>query len=194
MKKYVFQILVILFAALSLVFGMSSSVFALPKKLPPIHHPRKPSRKTPHVTGGGEIVIKTIKTINCELVGKTHPITGVPFRGVVTVIKGVPTNVVVPQFEGIFTTTLPKHMLQASREVHFEKCTADLARRVKLDKTLAAKFTPRQLEQIKNGSPKIDGWTWHHTEKEGVMQLVDEKVHSQTAHTGGYSLWGAGAE
>jgi intein/homing endonuclease len=34
------------------------------------------------------------------------------------------------------------------------------------------------------------GYTWHHHQDSGLMQLVDSRVHAQTGHTGGFS--GAG--
>ena len=38
------------------------------------------------------------------------------------------------------------------------------------------------------------GFTWHHTEKPGVMQLVPSIIHSSARHRGGRSVWGGGAE
>ncbi|MFZ5553759.1 MAG: HNH endonuclease, partial [Bacteroidota bacterium] len=39
-----------------------------------------------------------------------------------------------------------------------------------------------------DATPK--GYTWHHHQETGRMQLVDSEIHSQTGHTGGYSMWG----
>lgn len=38
-----------------------------------------------------------------------------------------------------------------------------------------------------SSTPK--GYTWHHHQTAGRMQLVETNVHSQTGHTGGFSLW-----
>jgi hypothetical protein len=38
-----------------------------------------------------------------------------------------------------------------------------------------------------SSTPK--GYTWHHHQEYGRMQLVDEPVHTKTGHTGGFSLW-----
>lgn len=35
---------------------------------------------------------------------------------------------------------------------------------------------------------KPKGYIWHHHQTTGRMQLVEESVHSQTGHTGGFSL------
>ncbi len=35
-----------------------------------------------------------------------------------------------------------------------------------------------------------NGYTWHHHESFGRMQLVEKGVHLKTGHTGGFSIWG----
>ena len=56
---------------------------------------------------------------------------------------------------------------------------------------LRDKFTEEQIEDIMNGILP-EGFTWHHNEQEGLMQLVDSLIHNQTNHTGGMSIWGKG--
>jgi RHS repeat-associated protein len=34
------------------------------------------------------------------------------------------------------------------------------------------------------------GYTWHHNQELGVMQLVERNVHAATGHTGGFAIWG----
>lgn len=43
-----------------------------------------------------------------------------------------------------------------------------------------------------NGEPYIKGYTWHHSEIPGKMQLVETKVHVQSGHTGGNLIWCGG--
>ena len=57
--------------------------------------------------------------------------------------------------------------------------------------SLKDKFTEDQIKEIMNGDLP-DGFTWHHNEQEGLMQLVDTLTHSKTHHDGGMSLWGRG--
>lgn len=38
-----------------------------------------------------------------------------------------------------------------------------------------------------------EGYTWHHHEEPGIIQLVDTEIHAQTGHTGGSELWGEGS-
>lgn len=48
-------------------------------------------------------------------------------------------------------------------------------------------FTAANKAAGYDATPK--GQTWHHHQTTGRMQLVDTRVHSQTGHTGGFSLW-----
>jgi hypothetical protein len=43
-----------------------------------------------------------------------------------------------------------------------------------------------------NHKPRPKDLTWHHNEQTGVMELVDRKIHGNTGHTGGNSIWGGG--
>ena len=54
-------------------------------------------------------------------------------------------------------------------------------------------FTPEELADIEDGYTP-EGYTWHHNEEIGKMQLVDTDIHSQTRHTGGRNIWGGGTE
>ena len=59
------------------------------------------------------------------------------------------------------------------------------------NKSVAKKFTEGQIQQINNGILPEE-FVWHHSEDEGVLQLVDRAIHEKIGHTGGMSLWGAG--
>lgn len=52
----------------------------------------------------------------------------------------------------------------------------------------------RQIADITNpklnNKSKVFGFTWHHNERVGVMELVDEVVHTSNGHDGGFSKWG----
>lgn len=65
---------------------------------------------------------------------------------------------------------------------------------LKTFKKITGGDTPRQLEQIKNGEPRISGLTWHHNEVLGEMQLVNAEEHGICRHTGGRSIWGGGSD
>lgn len=69
----------------------------------------------------------------------------------------------------------------------FKECTKQLQEAIEKNPELAKQFTPEQLEQIKNGEANITGYTWHHTEKDGIMQLIPYGIHNATYHNGGRS-------
>lgn len=138
--------------------------------------------------------VRAIICRNESLADDVHPITGVPFEEkVVKDENGEDVRVVVPVFDSTFDAQLPDNMLQASDAKQFKECNAQLLEKVENDPEFAKKFTPEQVEQIKNGHTP-DGYTWHHHEDTGKMQLVDSKTHNQTGHTGGKVIWGGGEE
>lgn len=171
-------------------FGMSEI-----SKISKINSSEIPTSKAFENYGKTDVGYRDLHTINEEFEGKTHPETGVKFVRKRFTNEGEKQEGVFPQFEGKFETRLPRDMYKASDEVQFKYCTDALARQIEANPILATNFTPRQLEQIKNGEPRISGLTWHHKEwPAGSMQLVDAEIHSKTGHTGGRSIWGGGSE
>ena len=141
-----------------------------------------------------ERIAYEIHTRNESLDGDRHPITGVPFeRKTVEDSDGNEVTGVFPVFDSEFDAQLPDELLQSSDREQFDECNKQLKEAVENDPELAAKFTPEQLEQIMNGETP-DGYTWHHNEEKGKMQLVDADTHAQTGHTGGKTIWGGGNE
>jgi len=141
-----------------------------------------------------EKISYSIHTRNEGLEGDRHPITGVPFeRKTVEDADGNEVTGVFPEFDSKFDAQLPEEKLQASDSEQFAECNEQLKAAVENDPELAKQFTSEQLEQIKNGDTP-DGYTWHHNEEKGKMQLVDSQTHAQTGHTGGKSIWGGGTE
>lgn len=141
-----------------------------------------------------DVISRDIITRNESLKGDVHPITGVPFEEkTVTDAEGNKVTGVFPEFDSQFDVQLPDNMLQVSDGEQFGECNKQLNEAVDNDPELAKEFTSDQLEQIKNGDTP-DGYTWHHNEEKGKMQLVDSQTHVRTGHTGGRSIWGGGSE
>lgn len=134
-----------------------------------------------------------IPTINEGLVGKTYPGTNVEYRKRTFKLNGERVEGVFPVFNSKFDTSLPMNLRTASDMEQFRYCTQQLAKRIEMNPEIATRFTPRQLEQIKNGEPRISGLIWHHNEIPGKMQLVDANEHNICRHTGGRSIWGGGS-
>lgn len=135
-----------------------------------------------------------IKCRNEDLAGKNHPETEVPFKEkTVTDENGNEVTGVFPEFDSTYDAQLPKNLEQASDKEQFKECNKQLKEAVENDPELAKQFDEEQLEQIENGDTP-DGYTWHHNEEHGKMQLVDSETHAKTGHTGGKVIWGGGSE
>lgn len=119
---------------------------------------------------------------------------GVLYESRVISVNGKKVEGVFPEFESMFDIHLPKNLLKASDTEQFKYCSDKLKQKIESDSSFANNFTAEQLEQIKNGAPRIRGFTWHHNETPGVMQLVDSEKHQKCGHTGGRSIWGGGAD
>lgn len=135
-----------------------------------------------------------IPTINEGLEGKKYPGTDVEYRKHKFMVNGENVEGVFPVFNSKFDARLPNELRNASDTEQFKYCTRQLAKRIDNNPELAQKFTSRQLEQIKNGEPRISGLTWHHNEIPGKMQLVDATEHNTCRHTGGRCIWGGGSD
>ena len=155
--------------------------------------------KTSEVTGQ---TIKTrlgikpytyVKTKNAALVDSVHDATGVGFvKQQLKYSDGKMICGVFPQFDSAADIRLNKDLYKASFADQKKFLNAELQRKVQRgDRSLLSKFNDDELKIIAEGKLP-DGYTWHHNEKEGLMQLVDADTHKNTGHTGGMSLWGGG--
>jgi len=138
--------------------------------------------------------IRYIDTRNQTLENDVHPITGVPFvRKIVELPSGEKVEGVFPEFPVEYEMKLDESLYLDSDARQFRVTIDKLAEDIENNPALRKKFTPEQLEQIKNGETP-DGYVWHHSEQPGILQLVDKDLHDKTGHTGGRYLWGGGAE
>ncbi len=132
-----------------------------------------------------------IDCVNEKFVNDKHPETEVPYSKKIIEMDGRRYEVVTPDFDSTFDLKLPNDQLLSSDKVQFTECNKQLLEAVKTNPELAKQFDEEQLEQIYNGETP-DGFTWHHSEEPGKMQLVDSETHSSTGHTGGRKIWGGG--
>lgn len=138
--------------------------------------------------------LKTISTRNEGLEGQNHPETGVPYeRKVVEMDNGEKVEGVFPQFESKLDVQLPEELEQASDNKQFAECNRQLKEKCENDPEFRSQFTEDQLDDIEHGQTP-EGYTWHHSEEKGKMQLVDYDTHMRTGHTGGRNIWGGGTE
>lgn len=133
--------------------------------------------------------------LNCrnkELAGKNHEVTGVKYVEKKITVDGVEIIVVVPEFPTIFECDIPAEIWEKGDKELFNECTEQLRDYLKTYPEMKSQFNEQQLEQIVNGEPYIKGYTWHHSENPGKMQLVETKIHAMSGHTGGNSIWCGG--
>lgn len=137
--------------------------------------------------------VDKIKTINSHLEGKNHPESGVPYeKDNVELPNGKKVEGVFPKFESAVDIQLPENLLQETDTKQMRFCNEKLKEMLEQNPELSEKFTDRQLEQIKAGY-RPEGYTWHHHQETGKMQLVDSSKHEISKHTGGKSIWGGGS-
>jgi RHS repeat-associated protein len=60
---------------------------------------------------------------------------------------------------------------------------------VKIKPTGTHKGDYRAANEAAGFAKKPEGYTWHHHQDAGRMQLVPSEIHKATGHTGGFSLW-----
>ncbi|HWM92809.1 MAG TPA: DUF4157 domain-containing protein [Thermoanaerobaculia bacterium] len=111
-----------------------------------------------------------------------HPISKIPYDA-----EGFPI------FQAAAEVKLVPRLYEASDGSQFLYCNKQLNWEIASHPDLKRKFTPEQLLQIAAGeNPK--GYTWHHHQEKGRMQLVPSLPHDQTPHVGGASIWGGRTE
>lgn len=133
-----------------------------------------------------------LKCRNEELAGKNHEVTGVKYVEKTITVDGVEITVVVPEFPSVFDCDIPAELWEAGDKEIFKECTEQLRDYLEAHPEMKSQFSEQQLEQIMRGEPYIKGYTWHHSEIPGKMQLVETKTHVMSGHTGGNSIWCGG--
>ena len=113
---------------------------------------------------------------NVKLAGKRHPITGIPFDS-----KGFPI------FDDIakYDTKLNLDYYRSLEYTEQMKAATKEMREKLGDSEIMKRFDREQIKAIQAGDAKIPGYTWHHHQDTGRMQLVPEWDHSKTGHVGG---------
>ncbi|WP_428912049.1 HNH endonuclease [Niallia sp. Krafla_26] len=137
-----------------------------------------------------------IDTRNSSLAGLEHPETGVPFvEKEVVVSDDQVYEGTFPLFESPFKVVIAEELYVESDAVHFNLANDTLHQSIQADPSIVHELGLSQsdVQALENGETP-EGYTWHHHEEPGVLQLVDETTHAQTAHTGGRAIWGGGSE
>lgn len=148
------------------------------------------------IVDGADIVeADELETRNGHLGGYEHPDTGVPFaEKAVDLPNGQVVEGVFPVFDSGFSVMIAEDLYTESDDIHFKIANDTLYQAISEDPSIAGKLGLSQadVQGLANGQTP-EGFTWHHSEEPGQLQLVDEETHAQTAHTGGRSIWGGGS-
>ena len=136
-----------------------------------------------------------LKTINQSLKNKRHIVTNVLFSEKrIELSDGRKLVGVFPEFDSCVDIQLPENLYKASF-LDQKKYLIGKLKSMTDDSKQLSELTKRlgqdAIDDIKAGVLP-EGFTWHHNEQEGLMQLVDTAIHDATAHTGGMSIWGKG--
>ena len=100
-----------------------------------------------------------------------------------------------PVFDSKFNVIIAEDLYLEGDKVHFKLANDTLYQAIQENPSLAHQLELSQtdVQALANGQTP-EGYTWHHNEEPGLLQLVDEDIHEQTGHTGGRSLLGGGNE
>ncbi|MFY0527395.1 HNH endonuclease [Archangium gephyra] len=101
-----------------------------------------------------------------------------------------------PEFDSKFETLLDDiHMGSRDRLAHYKAANQKLASSIRQDPALGRLLGlgPEDIEKLATSIKAPDGYTWHHHQDVGRMQLILTRAHQLAApHTGGMAIWGGG--
>jgi hypothetical protein len=148
------------------------------------------------VDGTDIVEADELETRNDYLNGYEHPDTGVHFiEKTVELPNGQFVEGTFPVFDSNFNVVIAEELYLESDDVHFGVANDTLYQAITENSKLTSDLGLSQanVEALANGHTP-EGYTWHHNEEPGLLQLVEEETHAQTAHTGGRAIWGGGSE
>ncbi|MGG3799527.1 HNH endonuclease [Metabacillus fastidiosus] len=137
-----------------------------------------------------------IDTRNAHLNGLEHSETGVPFeQKTIELPNGDVQTGTFPVFESKFSAVLAGELYLESDEQHFSIANETLYESIQENPDLTRELglSSLDIQGLMNGETP-EGYTWHHHEQPGVIQLVDSETHENTGHTGGREIWGGGSD
>jgi filamentous hemagglutinin len=93
----------------------------------------------------------------------------------------------------VFDTIIPREVALSKlphRDVlHKKAATEKLAEAINRGDVPSGSFTAEQIRAINKHRAQIPGYTWHHNEMTGRMQLIPREIHQKTGHIGGMETW-----
>ena len=150
------------------------------------YHPRQmqPQGLRKNLGNQGSISSTNLPRINqknVKIAGTRHPTTGIVFC-----IRGFPIFSDIMKAE----VRIPYEIASIKKEAnHMRAATRELRKLINEGKLEISSFNANQLKSIMSGDKNIPGYTWHHHQDIGKMQLVPKSIHQQTGHVGGVDIW-----
>lgn len=96
-----------------------------------------------------------------------------------------------PIFDGIAkydTRFISREFSESGYRGQMKMASRDLKSAIERGAVRRKDFNDEQLLAINRGAEKIPGYTWHHHQDSGRMQLIPEDVHSKVRHIGGEAM------
>jgi hypothetical protein len=140
-----------------------------------------------------------ISTINSSFEGKV--LEGVKFvRKTIQLPNKLKISGVFPVFKSLSKIKLPEYLLSKPDIMQMNYAFMKFRKQLLINPKLQKKFPPdilqgminRKITSTKTAQYYVKGFTWHHSEKTGVLELVKTKIHNKVKHTGGSAIWGGG--
>lgn len=133
---------------------------------------------------------------NGELAGEFHAETGISFeQKTVELPSGETLNAAFPVFDSKFTVVLVEELYESSDAQQFRIANDMLFQAIVDNPSLREEIglTYHDIDCLEMGRTPEE-FVWHHSEDQGVLQLVNKELHQNTGHTGGREIWGGGTE
>ncbi|QRO02557.1 HNH endonuclease [Archangium violaceum] len=101
-----------------------------------------------------------------------------------------------PEFDTSFETLLDDvHIGSRDRLAHYKAANQKLFQSIREDPSLGRTLglSPEAIDKLPTSTKPPTGYSWHHHQDVGRMQLITTKSHQLAApHTGGMAIWGGG--
>ncbi len=101
-----------------------------------------------------------------------------------------------PEFDSLFDTRLDdRHIGSGNPKAHFRSANESLYRTIQQNPRMADRLglSKEDVHNLQSSDAPPFGYTWHHHQDVGLMQLVREQQHKLARpHTGGMAIWGGG--
>ncbi|MCM3705149.1 MULTISPECIES: HNH endonuclease [Cytobacillus] len=117
--------------------------------------------------------ITQISTVNEDLAGSVHPITGVPFEEeIIDLPNGTSIIGTFPEFDAEFEVYIDESLYLQSDYVHFSYANQELYDDIQMDPDLAEDLglSKQDIQGLAKGDTP-EGFTWHHNQEPGTLEL-----------------------